>query len=104
MMPIAYRVLSTGSSRFTLVDPVEVFRPAVLLRANNIIMAHQHPSGAAEPSNEDLQITKRVSSGGSALAINLADSIVLGSGHSFTSIRLTHPALFSYASTGPYAG
>ena len=104
MMPIAYRVLSTGSSRFTLVDPVEVFRPAVLLRANNIIMAHQHPSGAAEPSNEDLQITKRVSSGGSALAINLADSIVLGSDHSFTSIRLTHPTLFSYASTGPYAG
>lgn len=104
MKPIAYRVLSSGSPRFTLVDPVEVFRPAVLLRASNIIMAHQHPSGSAVPSNEDLQITKRVSSGASILGINLADSIVLGSDHSFTSIRMTNSEVFSYTSTGPYAG
>jgi DNA repair protein RadC len=42
------------------VHPREVFKPALLTNAANIILMHNHPSGDPSPSQEDLTITKRV--------------------------------------------
>lgn len=44
----------------SIVHPREVFKPAVVNSAASIILAHNHPSGDPEPSQEDLDITKRL--------------------------------------------
>lgn len=74
---IGSRVLSRGSSRFTIVDPISVFRPAVQLGASAVILAHQHPSGDPKPSQQDYDVTRRVVAAGRTLGIPLLDHIVL---------------------------
>lgn len=83
---VGYRVIHKGGPRTTLIEPTEVFRPAIVLRAAGIIMAHQHPSGDPEPSMNDIAMTRRMVDLGQALGIPIDDSIVLGD-HSFRSIR-----------------
>ena len=70
--------VSVGSLNASLVHPREVFRPAVALRAAAVIVAHNHPSGCAEPSGEDLALTARLDRCGDLLGIALLDHLVAG--------------------------
>ena len=70
----------------TIVDPKQIFHHALRCRSRGIIMAHNHPSGDPSPSQQDLQITKRVQEIGSVLNIPLLDHIIVG-GDSFVSLR-----------------
>lgn len=83
---IGYRVIHKGAPRMVLVEPAEVFRPAIVLRAASIIMAHQHPSGEASPSGQDIAMTQRMVQLGQAINIPVEDHIVLGDS-SYTSMR-----------------
>jgi len=83
---IGYRDLSKGASHYTVVDPIEVFRPAIQLRAAGIIMAHQHPSGDAEPSREDKEVTSRVKKAGDIIGIKLLDHMIIGAHGKWTSL------------------
>ncbi len=62
------------------VDPRVVFRAAVMQGAAAIIAAHNHPSGDAEPSKEDVRLTERLKQAGDLLGIQLLDHLVLGDG------------------------
>lgn len=62
----------------TLVHPREVFAEAIVYRATAVIIAHNHPSGCAEPSPEDYEITKRLLKAGETLGIRVLDHIVFG--------------------------
>lgn len=85
--PIAYRVLSVGDPRMTIVNMAEVFRPAMLLRASGgIIIAHQHPSGSATPSEQDFEVFRSLRRAGELLRIPVHDSVVIGN-DTFVSIR-----------------
>jgi DNA repair protein RadC len=77
--PLALEALSTGSVDRTLVDPREVFRPALLLGARSLVLAHNHPSGDPRPSPEDRAVTRRVGELGHRLGVQLVDHLVLGS-------------------------
>ncbi len=68
--------VSVGLVNRTLVHPREVFRPAFEESAAAIICAHNHPSGHLEPSNEDTEITHRLSEAGRILGIPLLDHII----------------------------
>lgn len=70
--------VSVGSLNASLVHPREVFRPAVALRAAAVIVAHNHPSGCAEPSGDDLELTARLDRCGELLGIALLDHLVAG--------------------------
>ena len=48
-----YKIASSGGMAGTVVDPRIVFRSALLLGAASILVAHNHPSGAATPRAED---------------------------------------------------
>lgn len=69
--------ISRGSRSHTIVDPTEVFRPAVRCRASGVVVAHNHPSGNPEPSQSDLAVTQRLVSCGQVLGIPLLDHLVL---------------------------
>ena len=73
---IEKRVITTGLINRTVVHPREVFAPAIERRAVAIIIAHNHPSGHLEPSQEDFEVTSRIKSAGDLLGINVLDHII----------------------------
>jgi hypothetical protein len=62
----------------SLAHPREIFRPAITHSAFAFVLVHNHPSGAAKPSEADLRITKRVASGARILQINFLDHVIVG--------------------------
>lgn len=85
--PTNINVVSIGSLNSSIVHPREVFKLAILSNANSIIIAHNHPSGDATPSREDINITKRLKECGELIGINLIDHIIIGDEGSFTSLK-----------------
>lgn len=77
---LALRPLTRGSDGATIVEPRQVFRPAVQCGATSVIVAHNHPSGDPSPSAEDLAATRRLASAGQILGISLMDHLILGRG------------------------
>ena len=75
---IKREVISVGSLNANLVHPREVFEPAVKNLAAQVILAHNHPSGDPEPSEDDLELNKRLVEAGKILGIEVIDHIVIG--------------------------
>ena len=73
---IGVHVVSVGLVNRTMVHPREVFAPAIEARAVSLIVAHNHPSGKLEPSNEDQQVTLRLKECGEILGISLLDHMI----------------------------
>jgi DNA repair protein RadC len=69
-------LVNLGTLTSSLVHPREIFRRAVMQGANSIIVAHNHPSGAADPSDEDLKVTKLLHEAGKLLGIQLLDHLI----------------------------
>ncbi|MDP2641594.1 MAG: DNA repair protein RadC [Candidatus Yanofskybacteria bacterium] len=69
--------VSVGTLNASLVHPREAFECAIRRHADHIIVVHNHPSEELEPSNEDLEVTKRLSAGGRLLGIELADHVIV---------------------------
>ena len=74
---IKREIISIGSLNANLVHPREVFEPAVRYLAAQIIVAHNHPSGDPEASEEDLTITKKLVEAGKILGIEVIDHIIV---------------------------
>ncbi len=73
-------IVSIGTLNYNLVHPREVFEPAVKNLAASIIVAHNHPSGCLEPSDEDLALTRRLVHAGKLLGIELLDHVIVARG------------------------
>jgi DNA repair protein RadC len=80
------RVLTVGSDAFTVVDPRQIFRPAIEFSASAVILAHNHQSGDPTPSMQDREVTRRTNAAGKVLGVALLDHIVLGSGYRWSSL------------------
>jgi DNA repair protein RadC len=76
---------STGTLNASLIHPREVFKTAILSNAAAILLCHNHPSGNCEPSNEDIEITKRLQEAGKIMGIEILDHIIIGD--SFLSMK-----------------
>ncbi len=72
-------VISIGIVNACLIHPREVFKRAIMESSSQIIIAHNHPSEDCEPSNEDIEITKRLKEAGTIVGIDLLDHIVFSS-------------------------
>lgn len=68
---------SKGTLSASLVHPRETFESAIRRHAAQIIVAHNHPSGDCEPSEDDIRITKRLYEAGKIMGIELLDHIVV---------------------------
>lgn len=78
--------VSIGSLNSSIVHPREVFTYAVKDSSSSIIICHNHPSGDPSPSEEDINITRRLSESGKILGIELLDHIIIGDG-TFVSLK-----------------
>ena len=73
---IQSRVVSMGLVNRTLVHPREIYSDPLKDRAAAVLIAHNHPSGNIEPSQEDIEITRRIKNAGVILGIELLDHII----------------------------
>ncbi len=73
----AIREVTKGLINKTVVHPREVFADPITDRACAIIVAHNHPSGNLEPSDEDVDITKRLRQSGDILGIPMLDHLII---------------------------
>ncbi len=69
--------ISMGTLNANLVHPREVFEPALKYSAAQIIAAHNHPSGDPKPSEDDLEVTKRLTEAGKMMGIELMDHVII---------------------------
>ncbi len=73
-------LLSQGTVNAALLSPREIFVEALRYQAVNIILVHNHPSGDATPSREDLALTRSVKEAGEIIGIHLIDHVIIGDG------------------------
>lgn len=74
---IKREIISVGTLNASLIHPREVFEPAVKHLCSHIIVAHNHPSGSLEPSEEDISVTKRLGHSGKVLGIDILDHVIV---------------------------
>lgn len=77
---IAMETLFTGSLTSTTVHPREVVKRALALGAAALILAHNHPSGVAEPSRSDELLTRQLSQALALVDVRVVDHFVVGAG------------------------
>jgi DNA repair protein RadC len=82
---IAEERISEGSLTASPVNPREVFGPALRLAAAGVIFVHNHPSGDAAPSKEDVSLTRSLQEAGRLLGLRVLDHVVMGE-NDFTSM------------------
>ena len=76
----ASSIISIGGLNSSIVHPREVFKPALLTSSASIILVHNHPSGDTAPSQEDIEVTRRLREAGDILGIEVLDHIIIGAG------------------------
>ena len=57
----------------------ETYRLAIVMGAQAVVIAHNHPSGETTPSDADIKVTRELIRAGQLLKIELLDSIIIGS-------------------------
>ncbi|RTL41649.1 MAG: JAB domain-containing protein [Burkholderiales bacterium] len=77
---IAMETLFQGSLTSTTVHPREVVKRALTLGAGSVILAHNHPSGVAEPSRADEVLTRRLTDALALVDVRVVDHFVVGAG------------------------
>lgn len=70
-------LISLGTIDATIVCPREVLRPAIQISSVGIVIAHNHPSHDAEPSEHDITMTKRIKEACEILGMELLDHIII---------------------------
>ena len=66
-----------GTLNASVFHPREIFRFAIEESANSIVLAHNHPSGDPQPSQEDIRATKQLIEAGNYVGIKVLDHIII---------------------------
>lgn len=69
--------VSTGGVSGTVADAKVIFQAALKANASSVILAHNHPSGNLKPSQQDIDLTKKIKAGGKVLDIAVLDHIII---------------------------
>ena len=78
---IAIEKLFSGSLNCTMVHSREIIKKVLKHKALSIIVAHNHPSGDTEPSQEDYDVTDQIKLAMEAIEGKLCDHIIVGDGY-----------------------
>jgi len=79
-------MVALGTASSVTVHPRDVFREAVKANAVSVIVAHNHPSGDVDPSEDDIALTARLKRAGDLLGITLLDHLILAPGGKMCSL------------------
>lgn len=81
---ISREEISVGSLSASIVHPREIFNLPLRKSAASIILFHNHPSGDPSPSQQDLEVTRRLVDAGNILGVTVRDHIIIGDGCFFS--------------------
>ncbi len=70
--------ISEGGMAGTVADPKKIFKMALDLNASSLILSHNHPSNNLKPSQNDIDLTKKLRSAGKLLDIEVLDHLIFG--------------------------
>lgn len=84
--PVSINICHIGSLNASIIHPREVMKSAILSNAASIIVGHNHLSGEAELSKEDIEVTKRLAEAGKIIGIDVLDHIIVGD-ETYTSLK-----------------
>lgn len=87
LSPINMNIVSTGTLNASLAHPREILKSAVLSNASATMLFHNHPSGNLMPSQEDIEITDRMSKLFAMAEMPLLDHIIIGNGDQYYSFK-----------------
>ena len=73
-------IVAEGTVNVNTVYPRELIKKALDFHASALIIAHNHPSGALQPSPQDMKLTKNLFMLCSAMQIQLLDHLIIGDG------------------------
>ena len=92
---IEWNPMFYGTLTQTSVFPREILKRALLVNANSVILAHNHPSGLAEPSQQDKYVTKSLIEALALVDIRVLDHFIVANGSvfSFAEHRLLYRSL-----------
>ncbi len=90
---IRVATISMGSLDSSIVHPREVFKEAISASAASVIFVHNHPSGDPEPSEDDIELTRRLVEAGKLLGILVLDHVIVGEG-TFVSLKASKDLQF----------
>jgi DNA repair protein RadC len=74
---IAKELISKGGLSGTIADPKIIFHIALQHQASSIVLAHNHPSNNLKPSQQDIDLTKKLYNAGKILDINVVDHLII---------------------------
>jgi DNA repair protein RadC len=74
--------IAEGGLSASVIQPRELFREALRANAASIIMVHNHPSGDASPSRQDIETTHRLGEVGELMGIKIVDHLIVAAGGS----------------------
>lgn len=77
---IAEEIIAQGSASQLLMTPRRIFTRALNLDACKILLAHNHPSGCAEPSMVDIRHTRLLGRQAAGLGLDIVDHLIIGGG------------------------
>ncbi len=83
-----FDVSAIGSLDQVEVHPREIFRQLIRAGCHSVIVAHNHPSGDASPSEADVELTRRLAEVGQLVGIPLLDHLVVTRSHSVSMATL----------------
>ena len=75
---LAFEIMFRGTLAHTSVHPREIVKRALALNAAAVVLAHNHPSGVAEPSRADEQVTQAVRAALQLVDVRVLDHLVVG--------------------------
>ena len=84
---ISRKMIFKGGLNSSIVHPREVFKEGIKVSAASLIVSHNHPSGNATPSPEDIEVTKRLIECGEVMGIELLDHVIIGSEGKYVSLK-----------------
>jgi DNA repair protein RadC len=83
----AYTEVARGVRDCAMVGIPDVLRAANIEGCHGFIVAHNHPSGDARPSRDDLTTTKKIAAGAEAIGLVFIDHLVIGAKGSYFTFR-----------------
>lgn len=83
---LARETISIGTLNSSAIHPRELFKAAIRRSAAAVILVHNHPSGDPTPSQQDIEVTRRLVDAGNIIGISVLDHLVIGD-NKFTSFK-----------------
>lgn len=78
---LAEKLIGLGTAAGAEADISDIVRTAALVNARAVILVHNHPSGTAKPTDQDIDVTRQIRDALDLIEVDLLDHVIIGDSH-----------------------